>query len=52
MKYYSSKIRKNQRIPWQFVPVVDFNKNCDDISLIEFFGFTKDEYNTILTFGA
>ena len=52
MKYYSSKIRKNQRVPWQFVPNVNFNKKCDDISLIDFFGFTKDEYNAILTFGA
>ncbi|MBQ6630173.1 MAG: hypothetical protein IJH65_15330 [Methanobrevibacter sp.] len=52
MKYYSSKIRKNQRVPWQFIPIVDFNKKCDDISLMEFFGFTKDEYNAILTFGA
>jgi hypothetical protein len=52
MKYYSSKIRKNQRIPWQFIPCADFNKKCDDFSLIEFFGFTKDEYNAILTFEA
>ena len=52
MKYYSSKIRKNQRVSWQFIPIVDFNKSCDDISLMEFFGFTKDEYNAILTFGA
>ena len=52
MKYYGSKIRKNQRIPWQFIPVVNFRNNCDDSSLIDFFGFTKDEYNTILTFEA
>lgn len=52
MKYYGSKIRKNQRIPWQFVPVPDFKKKCDDFSLIKFFGFTEEEYNTIIAFEA
>ena len=48
MKYYASKIRKNQRVPWQFVPVPDFSRKCDDSSLTQFFGFTDDEYNAIL----
>lgn len=52
MKYYGSKIRKNQRIPWQFVPVPDFKKKCDDSSLIKFFGVTEEEHNTIIAFEA
>ena len=47
LRYYGAKVRKNQRIPWQFVPVVDFTKTCDDKFLAEYFGITDDELKII-----
>lgn len=47
MRYYSLQIKKNQRNPWQFVPVIDFSKSCDKKYLTEFFGLTESEWKKI-----
>lgn len=47
LRYYSSKIRTNQRIPWQFVPVIDFKEDCTDSYLKKYFGLTDEEYKNI-----
>ena len=40
MKYYAIQARENQRIPWQFVPYLDFTKDWSNKSLCEYFGIT------------
>lgn len=47
IKYYSSKVRQNQRIPWQFIPVIDFSRECNDEYLKEYFELTDEEINSL-----
>ena len=47
IKHYSSKVRQNQRVPWQFIPVIDFSQECNDDYLKEFFGLTDEEINSL-----
>ena len=47
MKTYARFIRVNQRVPWQFVPYLDFSHPWTDQMLYEYFGLTDDEIATI-----
>ena len=47
IKYYSSKVRQNQRIPWQFIPVINFSRECNDEYLKEYFELTDEEINSL-----
>ena len=40
MRYFANIIRINQRVPWQFVPYLDYSKPWDDKSFCEYFGIT------------
>ena len=40
MRYYAIQARENQRVPWQFVPYLDFTKQWSNKSLCEYFGIT------------
>lgn len=40
MRYYAIQARENQRVPWQFVPYLDFTKQWTNKSLCEYFGIT------------
>ena len=40
MRYYAIQARENQRVPWQFVPYLDFIKQWSNKSLCEYFGIT------------
>lgn len=40
MRLYAKYIRVNQRVPWQFVPYLDFNKTWTNKSLCDFFNIT------------
>lgn len=47
IKHYSSKVRQNQRVPWQFIPVIDFSRECNDEYLKEYFELTDEEINSL-----
>ena len=47
MKMYARFIRVNQRVPWQFVPYLDFSHPWTDQMLYDYFGLTDDEIKTI-----
>ena len=47
MKMYAHFIRVNQRIPWQFVPYLDFSHPWTDEMLYDYFGLTAEEIKTI-----
>lgn len=40
MRYYAIQARENQRVPWQFVPYLDFTKQWTDKRFCEYFGIT------------
>ena len=40
MRYFAKIIRKNQRVPWQFVPYLDYSKPWTDKRFCEYFGIT------------
>ena len=40
MRYFANIIRINQRVPWQFVPYLDYTKSWDDKRFCEYFGIT------------
>ena len=40
LRYFANIIRINQRVPWQFVPYLDFSKAWDDKRFCEYFGIT------------
>ena len=40
MRYFANIIRINQRVPWQFVPYLDFSKPWTDKRFCEYFGIT------------
>ena len=40
MRGYAKLSRTNQRVPWQFVSVVDFNKHWTELELCEYFDIT------------
>ena len=47
MRYYAIQARENQRVPWQFVPYLDFTKQWTDKRFCEYFGITgyiDDDY--------
>ena len=47
MRYYAIQARENQRVPWQFVPYLDFTKQWTNKSLCEYFeitGYIDDEH--------
>ena len=47
MRYYAIQARENQRVPWQFVPYLDFTKQWSNKSLCEYFeitGYIDDEH--------
>lgn len=44
---YSSKVRQNQQVPWQFIPVIDFSQECNDGYLKKFFGLTDKEIKSL-----
>lgn len=47
MCLYAKNIRQNNRVPWQFVPYLDFSHDWTDEDLYTFFGFTEDEITAI-----
>ena len=47
MKAYAKFIRVNQRVPWQFVPYLDYTHPWTDEMLYEYFGLTEDEIKEI-----
>lgn len=40
MRYFANIIRINQRVPWQFVPYLDYSKPWTDKRFCEYFGIT------------
>ena len=40
LRYFANIIRINQRVPWQFVPYLDYSKPWDDKRFCEYFGIT------------
>ena len=47
MRYYAIQARENQRVPWQFVPYLDFTKQWSNKSLCEYFeitGYIDDDH--------
>ena len=40
MRYFANIIRINQRVPWQFVPYLDYSKPWTNKRFCEFFGIT------------
>jgi len=47
MKLHAKNIRQNYRVPWQFVPYLDFSHPWTDDMLYKHFGLTEDEIKTI-----
>ena len=40
MRYFANIIRINQRVPWQFVPYLDYSKSWNNKCFCEYFGIT------------
>lgn len=48
MNAFAREVRVNQRVPWQFVPVLpDYTHPWTDEQLYEYFGLTPDEINEV-----
>lgn len=47
MRYFAKLVRFNQRVPWQFVPYLDYTQPWDDKRFCDYFnitGYIDDEH--------
>lgn len=47
IRYYAKQVRNARRVPWKYVPVLDWSKNWSDVDLYKYFDLNEIEIEII-----